>query len=171
MTPAHALFGGPQPDVVELGFGEHILAAGENTRAVLAGRVALASLDGAPLFELPADQRIYVGGGGSIRPYAYQTAGPLAPNKTDRRQIEPGVKFGSTGQNYANDRRCPVHRRRQLLREERCRSSANRLLYGVGLGLRYYTAFGPLRLDLATPLYRRPSDSPIQVYISLGEAF
>ena len=46
-----------------------------------------------------------------------------------------------------------------------------RLLYGVGLGLRYYTAFGPLRLDLATPLYRRSSNSPIQVYISLGEAF
>ena len=47
------------------------------------------------------------------------------------------------------------------------------LLYGVGvgLGLRYYTAFGPLRLDLATPLYKRSADSPIQVYISLGQAF
>jgi len=44
-------------------------------------------------------------------------------------------------------------------------------LYGVGLGLRYYTAFGPLRLDLATPLHRRSADSPIQVYISLGQAF
>ena len=29
------------------------------------------------------------------------------------------------------------------------------LLYGVGVGLRYYTAFGPLRLDVATPLRRR----------------
>ena len=45
------------------------------------------------------------------------------------------------------------------------------LLYGVGLGVRYYTAFGPLRLDLATPLHRRGADSPIQVYISLGQAF
>jgi translocation and assembly module TamA len=45
------------------------------------------------------------------------------------------------------------------------------LLYGVGLGLRYYSAFGPLRLDLATPLYKRSADSPIQVYISLGQAF
>jgi translocation and assembly module TamA len=45
------------------------------------------------------------------------------------------------------------------------------LLYGVGLGLRYYTAFGPLRLDLATPLHKRPGDSPVQVYISLGQAF
>ena len=45
------------------------------------------------------------------------------------------------------------------------------LLYGVGVGLRYYTAFGPLRLDLATPLHKRNADSPIQLYISLGEAF
>jgi translocation and assembly module TamA len=45
------------------------------------------------------------------------------------------------------------------------------LLYGVGLGFRYYTAFGPLRLDLATPLHKRSGDSPIQVYISLGQAF
>jgi translocation and assembly module TamA len=45
------------------------------------------------------------------------------------------------------------------------------LLYGVGPGLRYYTAFGPLRLDLATPLHKRSADSPIQVYISLGQAF
>jgi translocation and assembly module TamA len=45
------------------------------------------------------------------------------------------------------------------------------LLYGMGLGLRCYTAFGPLRLDLATPLHQRPADSPIQVYISLGQAF
>jgi translocation and assembly module TamA len=44
-------------------------------------------------------------------------------------------------------------------------------LYGVGLGARYYTAFGPLRLDLATPLHKRSADSPIQVYISLGQAF
>ena len=45
------------------------------------------------------------------------------------------------------------------------------LLYGVGLGARYYTAFGPLRFDLATPLHKRSADSPIQVYISLGQAF
>jgi translocation and assembly module TamA len=44
------------------------------------------------------------------------------------------------------------------------------LLYGVGLSLRYYTAFGPLRLDLATPLHKRSADSPMQVYISLGQA-
>jgi len=45
------------------------------------------------------------------------------------------------------------------------------LLYGVGLGLRYYTAFGPLRLDLAPTLHKRSADSPIQVCINFGQAF
>ncbi len=48
---------------------------------------------------------------------------------------------------------------------------SQRLFYGVGLGLRYYTPFGPLRLDLATPLYKRNANSWVQVYVSLGEAF
>jgi translocation and assembly module TamA len=123
------------------------------------------------LLQLPADQRIYVGGGGSIRPYAYQTAGPLAPNndpiggksslvlnleaRVKVTQTIGVVPFIDAGSYY----------------EKSVPQLSNRLFYGVGLGLRYYTAFGPLRLDLATPLYRRPSDSPIQVYISLGEAF
>ena len=45
------------------------------------------------------------------------------------------------------------------------------IFYGPGLGLRYYTPFGPVRLDIATPLRRRSADAPVQVYISLGQAF
>jgi translocation and assembly module TamA len=151
--------------------GSTYWALGAQKRAVLAGKVALASLDGTPLFQLPADQRIYAGGGGSIRPYGYQLAGPLDSNNkpiggkssfvlnlearikiTENIGIVPFVDAGSYYES-------PVP---QLGRT---------LLYGVGLGLRYYTAFGPLRLDLATPLHKRSADSPIQVYISLGQAF
>ena len=41
----------------------------------------------------------------------------------------------------------------------------------IGLGIRYYPGFGPIRLDLATPLNRRDGDAPVQVYISIGQAF
>jgi translocation and assembly module TamA len=144
---------------------------GEDGRAVLAGRAAFASLDGPPLLELPADQRIYVGGGGTIRPYAYQTAGPLAANndpiggksslvfnfeaRLKVTQTIGVVPFIDAGSYY----------------ESSTPQISQKMFYGVGLGLRYYTAFGPLRLDLATPLYRRSSDAPVQVYVSLGEAF
>ena len=45
--------------------------------------------------------------------------------------------------------------------------------WGAGGGLRYYSGVGPLRIDVATPVNGRGSDvdDPIQVYISLGEAF
>src|SRR5215469_51335 len=79
VTPAHTVSSPNLTFVTNLVSGSTYWALGAEDRAVLAGRAALGSLDGAPLFELPADQRIYVGGGGSIRPYGYQLAGPLDP--------------------------------------------------------------------------------------------
>jgi translocation and assembly module TamA len=43
--------------------------------------------------------------------------------------------------------------------------------YGVGVGGRVYTNFGPLRADIATPLGRRKGESWIAVYVSIGQAF
>jgi len=41
----------------------------------------------------------------------------------------------------------------------------------VGLGLRYYPGFGPVRLDIAMPLDQRSGEAPVQIYISIGQAF
>ena len=43
--------------------------------------------------------------------------------------------------------------------------------YGAGIGGRYYTNFGPFRVDLATPISRRKGDPKIAVYFSIGQAF
>ena len=43
--------------------------------------------------------------------------------------------------------------------------------FGAGIGGRYYTNFGPLRLDVAMPLGRRPGESSFSVYVSIGQAF
>src|SRR6516162_5851678 len=170
-TPAHTFSGSNLTFATNLLSGSTYWALLPEERAVLAGKLALGSLDGAPLSQLPSDQRIYAGGGGSVRPYGYLMAGPLASNNVPIGgrsslvlNLESRVKITETigivpfvdaGSYYEN----PLP---QLGRTP---------LYGVGLGARYYTAFGPLRLDLATPLHKRSGDSPIQVYISLGQAF
>src|SRR6516165_8529280 len=170
VTPAHIFSGSNLTFVTSFISGSTYWALGSEQRAILAGKLALGSLDGAPLSQLPSDQRIYAGGGGSIRPYGYLMAGPLAPNNVPIGgrsslvlNLEARVKITDTigivpfldaGSYYDN----PVP---QL---------SHRLLYGVGLGLRYFTAFGPLRLDLATPLHKRNGVSPRQVYISHGQA-
>ena len=43
--------------------------------------------------------------------------------------------------------------------------------FGAGIGLRYDTGFGPLRVDVATPLNPGPNDRWIAVYVALGQAF
>jgi len=171
VTPAHTFSGSHLTFSTNLVSGSTYWALGPEQRAVLAGKIAFGSLDGAPLSQLPSDQRIYAGGGGSVRPYGYLMAGPLAPNNVPIGgrssfvlNLEARIKITETigivpfvdaGSYYES----PLP---QLGRTP---------LYGVGLGARYYTAFGPLRLDLATPLHKRHADSPIQVYISLGQAF
>jgi translocation and assembly module TamA len=42
---------------------------------------------------------------------------------------------------------------------------------GAGLGARYYTDFGPVRIDVGVPLNRREGDPAFGVYVSLGQAF
>jgi translocation and assembly module TamA len=171
VTPAHTFSGSHLTFSTNLVSGSTYWALDSEDRTILAGRLALGSLDGASLSQLPSDQRIYAGGGGSVRPYGYLMAGPLAPNKIPIGgrssfvlNLEGRIKITETigivpfldaGSYYES----PLP---QLGRTP---------LYGIGVGLRYYTAFGPLRLDLATPLHKRSGDSPIQVYISLGQAF
>jgi len=45
------------------------------------------------------------------------------------------------------------------------------LRYGAGIGVRYHTNFGPIRVDLGTPINRRKGDARLAVYVSLGQAF
>jgi translocation and assembly module TamA len=42
---------------------------------------------------------------------------------------------------------------------------------GAGIGARYYTSFGPLRLDFALPVTHQPGSDAFELYIGIGQAF
>jgi translocation and assembly module TamA len=171
LAPYRSFAGSDLTFVTERLAGSVYKRLGDSDRFVFAAFAAVSSIQGASLPELPADKRIYAGGGGSIRAYGYQMAGPLDANKNPiggrssfELSLEARIKVTKTigivpfldaGSFY----RSPVP---QLGRQ---------VFYGPGVGLRYYTPFGPVRLDVATPLRRRPADALVQVYISLGQAF
>lgn len=137
-----------------------------------AGRVSLASALGASRSRIPADERYYAGGGGSVRGYGYQTVGPLEEGTPtggrSRFLISQELRwrwtesFGIAG--FVDG---------GVVTEEAVFNSAvDDLRWGTGLGIRYYTPVGPLRLDVAVPLNRRAEiDDSWQFYISLGQAF
>lgn len=136
---------------------------------VLAGRVRLGSIQGSTLDAIAPSRRFYVGGGGSVRGYGYQDIGPrdidgdpLGGRSLFEASLEARIRFGDFGV-------VPFIDAGNLYADEF--PDFTGLQYGAGLGLRYYTAFGPIRIDVGTPLNPRPDDAIIAVYVSLGQAF
>jgi translocation and assembly module TamA len=169
-TPYHGLVGRSLDFLMMRVEGRTYHRVGDSDKYVLAAYGALGSIVGASLEGLPADKRLYAGGAGSVRGYGYQRAGPVDASNVPvggRSSLEFGgefrwrvtetiglVPFFDAGNVY--DTNLP-------------RNAS--LFYSAGLGLRYYTAIGPIRLDLAFPIEKRASDSAFQVYISVGQAF
>lgn len=125
---------------------------------------------------VPPDRLFFAGGGGSVRGYEYQSASPRTIST--RRPIggRSLVEASAEVRYRANDTFGYV-----AFLDAGAAFDAGvtgpdvepteALSFGAGLGLRYYTAFGPLRADIAVPLSKREGDADFQVYISIGQAF
>ena len=155
----------------------------DSNRYIIAGRVAYGNVFGAKLQDVPNDRRFYAGGGGSVRGYEFQSIGPYFPVSvplgsglnpdfantptgglslfeasvearigiTDTIQIVPFIDAGSVGSDLMPD--------------------FSNLKFGAGIGARYITSFGPIRVDVAVPLQKGPRDASYQIYAGIGQAF
>ncbi|MBX2809352.1 MAG: BamA/TamA family outer membrane protein, partial [Cellvibrionaceae bacterium] len=137
----------------------------------LALRLNLGSISGSETADVPADERYYAGGGGSIRGYAYQSLGPQTNDKpAGGRSLtevsgEMRLRFNKTwgGALFTDGGN---------VFESAFANNWQDLSWSWGLGLRYFTSFAPIRLDIAFPLDKREGlDDRFQLYISLGQAF
>lgn len=140
-----------------------------NDSIVVAARARLGTISGIERDALAPSRRFYGGGGGSVRGFAYQQLGPKDPNNdpiggrsVNEFALEGRYRFGNFGVAGFVDAG-------QVY--ESSIPSFNDMRFGVGIGGRFYTNFGPIRLDLATPLGRRPGESRVSVYVSIGQAF
>lgn len=136
---------------------------------VIAGRARFGSILGIGRNELAPSRRYYAGGGGSVRGFGFQELGPrdingdpLGGRSLNEFALEARYRFGDFGI-------VPFVDAGQVYEGKVPRLSD--LRFGVGIGGRMYTNFGPLRVDVATPLSRRKGESRISLYISIGQAF
>ena len=137
---------------------------------VLAARTRLGTIAGAPRDQVAPSRRYYAGGGASVRGYGYQAIGPRDVNNDPiggrsltEFSIEARVKaFGNFGV-------VPFFDAGNIYTSPLPKFSG--FQYGAGLGVRYYSSFGPIRVDVGTPLNRRAGDARVAVYVSLGQAF
>ncbi|MGL6209446.1 MAG: autotransporter assembly complex protein TamA, partial [Paracoccaceae bacterium] len=145
------------------GFGE---------RFVLAARVQAGAVLGASVLGTPREDLFYSGGGGTVRGQPYQSLGTTV--------ISQGIPVEMGGTHYLGGSL-----------EARLRVGASfgvvgffdvgqvgtgfgaaesEIHSGAGIGVRYETGFGPIRLDIATPVGGDTGEG-VQVYVGLGQAF
>lgn len=141
------------------------------TKPVWALRATVGSIMGSATDDIPADERFFAGGGGSVRGYGYQLLGPLnaageplgGRSMTEfsaelRLRVSESigvVPFMDAGNVYSD-----------------IYPEFGDLYYAAGLGLRYFSDFGPFRFDFAVPLDKRDGvDDSYQFYLSFGQSF
>ncbi|MCF3931960.1 autotransporter assembly complex protein TamA [Acuticoccus sp. M5D2P5] len=140
-------------------------------RFVLAGRASAGSIVGAPLQEVPANKLFFAGGGGSIRGYPYRGVGPIDRNGDvigGRSYFTASVeaRVGVT----RNIGIVPFLDMGNAFRDE-FPNFSEPMRFGAGVGLRYNTGVGPIRLDVAVPLDPLEGDPNVAFYIGIGQAF
>ncbi|PKP83492.1 MAG: hypothetical protein CVT79_01435 [Alphaproteobacteria bacterium HGW-Alphaproteobacteria-18] len=119
---------------------------------------------------VPTDRLFFAGGGGTVRGYEYQSLSPtdsfgeflggrglfsasaeLRWRRSERFGYAAFVDVGAASEDAGS-----------VFGESKA---------SAGLGIRYYPGFGPIRFDIATPLNKRDGDAPLQIYVSIGQAF
>ncbi|MDT8857659.1 autotransporter assembly complex family protein [Paracoccaceae bacterium Fryx2] len=144
---------------------------GSERPVVFAGRVQAGAVLGSSLLGTPRDYLFYSGGGGTVRGQPYQSLGvnvlradfkiggtaflgasaEVRAKVTDKIGIVGFVDAGHVGALDFFDDLGGFHA-------------------GAGLGVRYDTGFGPIRVDLAGPV-AGDTGKGVQLYVGIGQSF
>ncbi|MEL6958586.1 MAG: autotransporter assembly complex family protein [Pseudomonadota bacterium] len=154
-----------------VGDARYYLSFGEEDRVTLAFRGQLGSVIGADPTSVPADYLFFSGGGGTVRGQPYQSLAIDLGGGEERggtsffgAQLEARVgvtdTIGVVGFYDVG-----------LISADENPFSDNEMHAGAGLGLRYDTGIGPIRLDVATPTIGDDAGQRVEVYIGIGQAF
>ncbi|MEO0635257.1 MAG: autotransporter assembly complex family protein [Pseudomonadota bacterium] len=144
---------------------------GEDDRTVLAGRLKLGVIGGAPLSQLPSDASFLAGGGASVRGFGYRSIGVTGPGG---RTVGGRSLFEASAevrQSITENIGLVGFIDAGAVGSGSLPNFDQNLRVGAGFGLRYKTGLGPIRLDVAVPVVRKAGDSRFGIYAGIGQAF
>jgi translocation and assembly module TamA len=140
-------------------------------RSIIALRGVAGTIQGASTFQVPPDQRFYAGGSATVRGYKYQSVGPKFAS-----DLNPtgGTSLAAATVEY-RQRILESFGAAVFVDAGQVGTSSSpfggQLRVGAGVGARYYTPIGPIRLDIALPLNKQRGDDAFELYIGIGQAF
>jgi translocation and assembly module TamA len=141
----------------------------------LAGRIQAGAIYGASLLGTPRDDLFFSGGGGTVRGHPYQSLG------VNVRRDGLGVAYLTGGSRFlaaSLEARARVSQNFGIvgffdigmIDVDDFGAQGDNWHSGAGLGIRYKTAIGPIRFDVAVPVAGGTAQG-LQVYVGLGQAF
>ncbi|WP_156850635.1 autotransporter assembly complex protein TamA [Bartonella refiksaydamii] len=143
----------------------------KNDRFIFAARAKFGTILGSDTAQIPSDTLFFAGGGGSVRGYAYRNIGIKTENDAvvgGRSLVEGAAELRFS----LNDKIGVVgFLDGGLVGEKVFVDFSQKMKWGAGIGGRYMTGLGPLRIDLAFPLKREKGDPRIGFYVGIGQAF
>ncbi len=144
-----------------------------NDRVVMAGRTRLGTIPGTALDNIAPSRRLYAGGGGSVRGYGFREIGPrdVAGEPSGGRSLVEFSLEARIRTGFFDGALSVVPFVDAGSISSRTTPDFDEIKFGAGVGIRYHTGFGPIRVDVGVPLNPGPGDNPVAVYVSLGQAF
>lgn len=142
-----------------------------NKRHILATKLMVGSILGASKHEIPPPERFLAGSETTLRGYRYLTVSPLGRDHKvlgGRSLFVYSIELRNRiGKNFG----WTIFYDIGNVYKESVPTFKEGVLQSIGLGLRYYTPIGPLRLDVAFPLNKRSIDHSVEVYFNIGQSF
>ncbi|HRO15329.1 MAG TPA: BamA/TamA family outer membrane protein [Paracoccus sp. (in: a-proteobacteria)] len=174
LTPFEGLEGTTGSGLRAQAEGRAYRSFGADDRFTLAGRARAGSVWGPEIGETPRDYLFWSGGGGSVRGQPFESLGVEVIPGPDGPIRTGGLSLA----NLTGEIRMQLRERIGLA----AFADAGKVWTdsgfggdadwhaGAGLGVRYATPIGPLRLDVAGPV-GGDTGSGVQLYLGLGQAF
>lgn len=170
VTPTQVLTGRSATFTILQVSGSTYINLGAPGRSVVALRGLVGSVQGASTFDLPPDERFYAGGGGTVRGYKYQSVGPKFRSNRPTGGTSITAATVEYRQRFGESFGAAVFVDAGQVADSST-AFGNGLRAGAGVGGRYYTAIGPIRVDVAVPLNKQRGDDTFELYIGIGQAF
>lgn len=156
--------------------GQHVLALGARLGAI-EPLTTVPGAEGDPLLSVPLDERFFAGGRSTHRGFSRFALG--IDGRTRVREGDDREPIGGNGLVLMNlEYRFPLfgslgatvfYDGGNVWRD--WRDVDDRLRHAVGVGARYLSPIGPLRLDVGFKLDRQPGESGFEVHFSFGNPF
>lgn len=138
---------------------------------IFAIRGRVASILAEDLSKVPQTRRLYSGGGGSVRGFAQRFVGPLDALNDPIGGLSAAEIGGELRARLLGDIGGTVFVEAGTVGEESVPDFDGGVQVAAGVGFRYFSPAGPIRVDLALPLNARDADDSFQLYFSIGQAF